>query len=147
MRKIIQYLLLLFLLATPFAVFICLFVFCKNYPESFSIKEIPWFILAIVLQYILLKKIRISNLSTHKILAIGFIGLNILLFITLFTFNTIPVSDYKAIWDTAAMMANDQFNINNYSPKDYIYIYNWQLGISAFESLFIRFFGENFFVS
>lgn len=146
MRKIIQYLLLLFLLITPFAVLICLFVFCKNYPESFSIKEVPWFILPIIVQYILLKKIGISNIPTHKILAIGFIGLNILLFITLFTFNTIPVSDYKAIWDTAVLMANDQFNINNYSPKDYIYIYNWQLGISAFESLFIRLFGENFFI-
>lgn len=146
MRKIIQYLLLSFLLITPFAALICLFVFCKNYPESFSTKEIPWFILPIVLQYILLKKICISNISTHKVLTIGFIGLNIFLLITLFTFNTIPVSDYKAIWDTAVLMANDQFNINNYSPKDYIYIYNWQLGISAFESLFIRFWGENFFI-
>ena len=87
MRKIIQYLLLLFLLATPFTVLVCLFVFCKNYPESFSIKEIPWFILPIVLQYLLLKKIGINNIPTHKILTFGFIELNIFLLITLFTFN------------------------------------------------------------
>lgn len=146
MKKIIQYFLFFSLLITPLAVVVSLVVFCISYDEVFSVYEIPWVILAFLIQLYILKNIHLNYFSENKILMMSFLLLNVFLIFSLITFDTHPVSDYAMIWYYANQMANEQFSIDIYKSNEYIYIYNWQLGITAFESLIIRVFGSNFIV-
>lgn len=59
-------------------------------------------------------------------------------------YDTQPCSDYIAIWKAAVEMSKGTFT-DGVKSGSYMYIYNWQLGIAAFEAVFVKIFGENFF--
>jgi hypothetical protein len=65
--------------------------------------------------------------------------------ILIVSYETVPVSDYKVIWEAAIQMASGTFT-GGTDPSSYFYYYNWQIGIAAFESLFVRIFGAKFLV-
>lgn len=118
---------------------------CLERPEEFYLRELPLFIIGFALM-LLLGICYQRVLSTKVILCIAFLVLNIAMITILFTFNTVPVSDYKILWDMSQKMANGEFAIANYSHTSYEYIYNWQLGIVFCESLLIKLFGPHFII-
>lgn len=146
MNKIVQFIFLLILCCIPVCVLIAMGTYCLGYPDLYSFKEIIWTICGIFISIFLFKKLHvvIEHLSIKRIVIIGIGILNFFMFVVLFSFNTQPCSDYEVIWDIANKMAIGEFNINDYPTSSYIYVYNWQLGISALESIFIRWFGPHF---
>lgn len=65
--------------------------------------------------------------------------------VMILTYDTQPCSDYAAIWETACQYAKGDYTAG-LQPDNYMYYFNWQIGIAFFESLIIRVFGENFAV-
>lgn len=123
---------------------VCLIVFSIKHTDVFSVFEFVWVIpgvLLLLLIFVLsrvLQKIRESAFVAIMIALGGAISV-----VMIASYNTVPVVDYKAIWDSAVSMAEGTF-IGGLTPSHYMYYYNWQLGIAAFESLFIRL-GASFF--
>lgn len=124
---------------------ICLAVFIVNYPQTFSVFELIWFPLGVLLCYFGVKLSGWLENKSEKFTILFLSALSIAAYlIVLLTYNTKPVSDYKVVWDTAVVMANGNYNVAAVGKGSYMDIYNWQIGIAAFESLVIRVFGENF---
>jgi membrane protein len=117
-----------------------------TYPATFNFSDLPPVFIGILYEvvaifiFLYLKK---QPLRRSIYLAAAFIITNTVAFYLVFTVPTEPCSDYKAIWQTAAQMASSTFDVNNLPYTDYMRIYNWQLGVSWFESLFIRLFGPD----
>lgn len=112
--------------------------------KTFGWMELIWIVAAIIIffiTYMCAKRVR--DLNRACILLIGTLLTITYSVILILNFKTIPVSDYKYIWDNAIMMANNTFTIDKYS---YMYYYNWQIGITFFESLIIKMLGERFWV-
>lgn len=125
---------------------ICAFVFCRNYSESFSVFEFIWIFPVLALFLLLFLVADFFQKQKEKYLIITMIIIEIVFSIVLIlTYDTEPVSDYGAIWKAANEMANNEFT-DELKPSAYMYYYNWQLGIAAFESIIIRLFGSNFLV-
>lgn len=126
------------------SVFVCLVWFALKYQYTFKAWEIVYVIPAIFLMlcvYWVGKTIQ--KLSDWKIFLIMSGIEAIFALIVIFTFNTQPCADYRAIWDTAVQFAAGDYSAGK-DPTNYMYMYNWQIGITYFESLIIRVFGRNF---
>ncbi|MCE5187804.1 MAG: hypothetical protein LLF75_01260 [Eubacteriales bacterium] len=142
--KSVKALIYAILISSILSAVVCLIVFSIKHPDVFSVLEFVWILPGLLL---LLLIFVLSNVL-QKIRESFFIALMIALgcaisAVMIASYNTVPVVDYKAIWDGAVAMANGTFT-DGLNPAAYMYYYNWQLGIAAFESLFLRL-GANFF--
>lgn len=125
---------------------ICLVVYIKLYPQIVSLLEFISIIPTLFIMYLIIKLFKyLQNKSEKQIIFIVITISTITYIILILSYNTIPVSDYKAIWQAACEMASNTF-VGGLDKSNYMYFYNWQIGIAAFESLIIRIFGENFFI-
>lgn len=125
---------------------ICLGVYIKSYPQIVSLFEFIWVIPSIFIIYITIKLSKYLQSKTDKQIIFTVVSICTVLYIMLILiYNTIPVSDYKAIWEAACEMAKGNFT-GGQDKSSYMYYYNWQIGIAAFQSLLIRGFGENFLI-
>ena len=125
---------------------VCLTVYLKKYPYIFSSKELIWVIAGALLLVGVYFVGRWYQRKKEWQLVLSMIGIEGLFsFLMIATYNTQPVSDYSLIWDAANAMASNRF-IGGTDPTNYMYFYNWQIGIAAFESVLIRLFGANFTV-
>lgn len=106
--------------------------------------DLVWVSVGIAVSYAGFRLVKKSRISPRGILCGAFVALNLIMLVYIVSVPTRPVSDYKAIWDTAQAMAAGEFNVSDMAWTDYMYIYNWQLGISVFESWFIRLFGPQY---
>lgn len=117
-----------------------------SFPGEFNFSELPYILIG--LAFTILVVVFFTSLRPQKrvglVLPLSFVLANIIAVVLLLITDTRPVSDYKNIWETALLMADSEFDIKSLNYYDYMYIYNWQLGISCVESLFIRMFGSNF---
>lgn len=133
------------LLFSIISVPICMFVYIKGYSWMFSVKELIWIFPAAI--YTAVVFLIGKNLQNKKeqflIISMILIEVAYVTFLLIF-YNTQPCSDYTAIWNAAIEMSKGVFT-DGLKNGSYMYIYNWQLGIAAFESILINLFGENFF--
>lgn len=144
--RVVKYLTYALLVVMPLCVVFCLFFFARYYPEQFSWSDLLPFCGGVVLMGSIVWLYRIRILSDKWWQILGFVLMNLVMLGILLSFNTQPASDYAVIWRMATKMAAGTFSIYDYSPCDYEYFYNWQIGIAAFESIIIRLFGPNFVV-
>ncbi len=120
--------------------------YMKPYSEMFSIKDIIWVLPAAILMFLIYNLSKYLQNKNEKLLLIIVLCLEFVISaVMIVSYNTQPCSDYKYIWDAAVNMARGTFT-DGLDPSKYMYYYNWQLGITAFESLIIRIFGEHFIV-
>ncbi len=131
--------------AALISVAICLFVYCRSYANVFSYKELVWLLPAALLLLVaaLLGKL-MQKLREKQFLGIMLCGGLLLSLAIVFSYDTKPCSDYALIYGAAKDMAASKFTYGT-EASHYMYYYNWQLGISAFESLFLRIW-DDFFV-
>lgn len=143
-RKIVSFFIYAILFFSLLSFLVCVIVFCKKHGSVFSVWEFFWLIPAV---FLLLGIFRLANFLQKKsehffIFFMVATEIAIAMFM-IFSYDTWPCSDYAAIWISANEMARGIF-VRGTNPADYMYCYNWQLGIAAFESLIIRL-GGNFF--
>ena len=133
------------LLFSIISVPVCMFVYIKGYSNLFSVKELIWAFPAAIYTAVvfLMGKFLQNKKEYYLIISMILIEAVYVTFLLLF-YNTQPCSDYTAIWNAAVEMSKGVFT-DGLKSGSYMYIYNWQLGIAAFESIFVRLFGENFF--
>jgi hypothetical protein len=112
------------------------------YPEQFGPLQFIPFAIALLLGLLAFKLLSKKAIQDKALIWTGITVANLFMIGQLLVFDTIPVSDYAQIWAAAKEMAAGSFNIHQLPHNHYMYIYNWQLGISAIESVFIRIFGE-----
>lgn len=74
------------------------------------------------------------------LLVAAFVAGNAVMVATILTVDTIPVSDPAAIWQTAELMSRGQFSASAVAEDYYLNIFNWKLGIAAFEALVMKLF-------
>lgn len=128
------------------AFIICLGVYIRSYPQIVSLFEFIWIIPTIFIIYVIIKLAQYLQEKSEKQIIFTVVSICTALYIILLLlYNTVPVSDYKAIWQAACEMAKGIF-IDGQDKSKYMYYYNWQIGIAAFQSLLIRVFGENFLI-
>ncbi len=126
---------------------ICLFVYCTDYSDVFSAVELLWLLPALLLVFVTAKATDfMRHLSEKAFLGIMaassiFISVSMIL-----SYDTKPCSDYAMIYNAAEQMASGNFTSGT-DPQHYMYIYNWQIGIAAFESLFVIVFGGGSFTA
>lgn len=134
------------LIFTLIAFSICLVVYIKLYPQIVYLLEFIWIIPTLFIIYLIIKLFKYLQNKSEKQIVFTVITISTILYIILIlSYNTIPVSDYKNIWQAACEMAKGTF-VGGLDKSNYMYFYNWQIGIAAFESLIVRVFGENFLV-
>lgn len=133
---------------TLVAFVVCLFYFCIKYTDIFSVAEIIWSLpILLFFPFINFLSKHVNKMS-ERIVIISMISAEILIsFIMIVSYDTQPCSDYAIIWKGANEIAQGTFTAG-ITPSDYMYYYNWQLGITVLESLPIRlgfsFFGLKF---
>ena len=88
---------------------------------------------------------RLQKIEEKYVVAIMVAIEAIIALLMITTYDTKPCSDYAAIWKTACQYARGDYSAG-LKPDNYMYYFNWQIGIAFFESLIIRVFGENFLV-
>lgn len=139
-------LLVLTIAIMPFCVAIVMVVYDKFYPELFHFSEIGWFLggmlFNILLMYITYRFFVKGKISEKYLLVFCFAVANALMLAVLMSFNTIPVSDYAVIYESACSMANGTYNIYDLPDWHYMARFNYQTGMAVLESLFIRVFGD-----
>lgn len=117
---------------------VCLVVHCTKYSQIFSTRELIWILPAVLLLLITIILAKsMTNMSNRRIALTMILLECIIALVMIFSFDSQPCSDYSAIWQAANEMASNTF-IGGITPNHYMYYFNWQLGIAAFESLFIR---------
>lgn len=120
--------------------------YVKDYSNLFSYREIVWVFAALIYSAIIFYLGRFLSQKNEIIVCLFMIIIQGIYVVALILFyDTQPCSDYIAIWNSAVEMSKSQFT-SGVEPGSYMYIYNWQIGIAAFESIIIRIFGENFLV-
>lgn len=135
------------LTASIVSFFICNIVFMISYPETFSFVEWVWFIPAmflVILNARLGKGMQLFGIQVSPRI-IGFILSNIVFVTVLSSYDTQPVSDWKYVWNAANEMADGKFE-DGLIPGTYMHEIPYQLGLSFFESLFIRVFGSSYWI-
>lgn len=130
--------------AAPLCALVVAVLYCLGISQMLRWYDMLWVMSGIAVSYIVFKVLVRLHISSRAVLLISFVALNFFMLISLLSVPTHPVSDYKAIWESAVAMANGDFDVSHLEWSDYMYIYNWQLGISALESLVIRIFGPEF---
>lgn len=126
---------------------VCYVVYSVRFPDTFRWYEGLWGIVSCGIVILTWKLSLYFQNQSEKKLILSMCLIEIVLSAILnLSYNTQPCSDYSYIWQAAKEMANNTFT-NGLNPKAYMYYYNWQLGISAFESLLIRVFGPWFSVT
>lgn len=117
---------------------VCIVVFCIKHQDVFSVVEILWSFPALILLLltILLSRIMQNQKEATVSICMPLISACIAS-IMILSYDTQPCSDYGQIWQCANEMAQGTFT-GGVTPRHYMYYYNWQLGITAFESLLIQ---------
>ena len=85
-----------------------------------------------------------STNHPHRLVVAAFIIANTVMLTVLLTFNTLPVSDYWHVYDTAKLMAEGNLDINALPENHYLNLNTWQIGVSWFVSLIFRIIGPSF---
>lgn len=117
---------------------VCLVVHCAKYPEIFSVRELIWMLpAAFLLLFIIFLAKAMTRMPNRRIVPAMVLLECVIALVMIVSFDTQPCSDYAGIWKAANEMARGTFT-DGLDPTAYMYYFNWQLGISAFESLFIR---------
>lgn len=125
---------------------VCIVRFPLAYPNQFSVREIVWIIPAAALMCGIYFAGRFFQNKKECRLVITMVGIEIIFgIVMILTYNTRPVTDYSNIWKGANEMAVNAFT-DGITPGTYFYNYTWQIGITAFESIFVRIFGSDFTV-
>lgn len=129
---------------TLLAFVVCIFVFCVKHQDVFSVAEIIWFIPATALLLLISKLAQFIQTRSERFATCLMIALEAVIAIIMITsYDTQPCSDYASIWQSANEIAQGRFSAGT-DPTQYMYFYNWQLGIAVFEAFFIKF-GATFF--
>lgn len=144
--NILQWLMLVLLCAPLFFAPIVMIKYAVGYPENFSFAEAPIVFATIALYFICFRFIAFKAFSDKALLLVGFAVANVAMFVSLVSFDTEPCSDYKVIYNLACDMVNGDYDASALSPCNYLYIYNYQIGIASFISLIFRLFGINMLI-
>lgn len=144
-KKFLYFLVIAIFVFSIVSVPICMAVYMKGYSDIFSVKELVWFFSAIIYLAVvfLLGKLLQNKKDIVLIFSMLLIEAGYVTYLFLF-YDTQPCSDYRDIWNAAVEMSRGTFT-DGLKGGSYMYMYNWQLGIAAFESFFVKIFGENFF--
>lgn len=143
-NKTIQIFIILILSFSIISFGVCNIMYMMSYSDTFSYQEWVWLIpafLAILLVYLLGKR-RVGVMSPQLI---GLIISNITFCFFLFSYNTVPVSDWEKVWEAANGMATGNFT-DGVVVGTYMHEIPYQLGLAFVESLFIRVFGSHYIV-
>lgn len=81
-----------------------------------------------------------------RLLVASFIAANLAMGAVILTACTVPVSDPLAIWMTAERMSDGSFDAFTVPQGYYLNMFNWKLGIAAFEALVMKAFGPRMIV-
>lgn len=146
LNLILYYLLVGIMLFTLLSVPIVMVTYSRLYPEEFHFSEIPYVLLGMLYcagVFICYKRYFRPD-YIRWLVPLTFVIMNVVAILFVCFAPTVPVSDHLIIWDVAKSIADGKFEMSQYAYYDYIYIYNYQVGISWFESLSIRIFGPTF---
>ena len=128
------------------AVGVMMFAYIVKYPSEFSVVEIFfWFPVAVVYTvglYFFAK--RLVNAKDLTVIVCVLCGASIIYLILLLTFDSQPASDWGAVWYQAQRIADGTFD--GADKTNYLYYYNWQLGMAVFEAGIIKVFGAHFVI-
>ena len=128
------------------AVGIMMFAHIVKYSGTFSIVEVLlWFPVAVVYTvglYFFAKRLLKAKDLTVIFCVLG--GASIIYLILLLTFDSKPASDWGAIWYQAQRIADGTFD--GADKTNYLYYFNWQLGMAVFEAGIIKIFGAHFVI-
>lgn len=141
---------LLALVSIPVCFVILSFYYPAVYPDIVRLSELPWVIPGLVWYGLLFMWTSRHRQTVERyggqLLVVGFILANAVMGAVLALVNTVPVSDYRMIWDTAEMMYSGKYDAALIPENYYLNIFNWKLGIAAFQSLVMRIFGPEMLV-
>lgn len=115
----------------------------RQYPEEFNLSEIPFVLLGAlysVAVFVCYKRYFKPD-YVRWLVSLSFIIMNVIAILYVCLIPTVPVSDYEVIWGVAQSIADGDFDISEHVFYEYISMFSYQMGISWFESLFIRLFG------
>lgn len=146
LNRIFYYFLVGILLFTLMSVPIVMVVYNRLYPDEFNFSEIPYVLLGVVYcigVFICYKRYFRSD-YIRWFVPLLFIIMNVVAIMFVCLAPTQPVSDYEVVWGVAQSIADGKFDISEHAFYEYIYMISYQMGISWFESLFIRMFGPVF---
>lgn len=142
--KLIRFLVIAIFAFSIVSVPICMLTYMRGYANLFSAKEVIWAIPAIAYCILVFLAGKFFQNKKEIWLIAAMVAVEAVYAGLLFAFyDTQPCSDYQGIWNAAVGMSRGTFT-DGVTPGSYTYIYNWQLGIAAFESVIIRIFGEHF---
>lgn len=98
------------------------------------------FFASIVLGFIAVK----VNRCSHKIFIIMLILISAAAYTAWNLYAlTVPVSDYKVIFQGASKIINGTFSGESFNKTSYFYFYNYQIGYTAYIALIMKIFGQN----
>lgn len=149
LKDIIQYLIIVILGFTLLSIGITMIKYNQSYPELFCWEDLPMLIFGTTLLigiWLLLNQIGNVQFLRRITLIGGFIIANTYMIWSILTIQTSPCSDFSMIWDVATQMALGEFNISQLNHNDFMYHFNWDLGIASLEGILLRVFGEKFIV-
>ena len=137
-ERIVSFMILCIFIFSLISSGVCIIVFSIKYPDIFSAPEIVWCLPAIILFLFISSASKFLQCKSERFVIHTLIAVQILLSsIMILSYNTQPCSDYAMIWNSANEIAQGTFT-SGINPTHYMYYYNWQLGITVFESLLIR---------
>lgn len=143
-RKLIRFLVIAIFAFSIVSVPICMLTYMRGYANLFSVKELVWTIPALLYCALVFFTGKLLQNKKEIYLVISMLVFEAVYFVLFLVFyDTQPCSDYDGIWRAAVEMSRGTFT-DGITPGAYTYIYNWQLGIAALESVIIRIFGEHF---
>ncbi len=117
---------------------VCMIMHFWKHGNFFSPLELVWIVPGLLLLWGIGKAAELLNKKGEVFIVLSMIAVEcIIAAVMIFSYNTKPCSDYSVIWKAANEMAQGTFT-DGTNPQAYMYYYNWQLGIAAFESLIIR---------
>lgn len=125
---------------------VMMFAYVIKYSGTFSIVEVLlWFPVAVVYTvglYFFAKRLVKAKDRIVILCVLG--GASIIYLILLLTFDSKPASDWGAIWNQAQRIADGTFD--GADKTNYLYYFNWQLGMAVFEAGIIKVFGAHFVI-
>lgn len=145
-NHILYYLLVGIMLFTLLSVPIVMVTYSRLYPDEFHFSEIPYVLLGVLYcagVFICYKRYFRPD-YIRWLVPLSFVIMNVVAILFVCFAPTVPVSDYEVIWGLAQSIADGRFDISEHNFYEYVYMFSYQIGISWFESLFIRLFGPVF---
>ena len=130
-----------------YALVSCVLCLCGLEFYGIAFHDEPLVCVFFIIIFFALGKIRSPHLSHRNLVLSGFIVANVIMLTILFSYKTRPISDAWLVYNGGRLMAEGNFDVSTFDVCNYFYVFNWQIGLAWFESLFFRIIGRPSFIA